>query len=431
MVSGKIKTYFLGAVSLLVIANSLFPMAIAHATNTVDEDIERRKLIGFRTCLEDRLDTDDEVDNFNDMWKGDDASYYHKEDLVVGFELDSTNGVWTCKTAIANGLKVLFPSVDTEPEAVTKLIEVLTGKSNFDGGATSGNDLKINRNTLVGQINDKLTGLGEPRRAFTANRLAPLITVCYDIKEYSQDMNETDHNFKMDIGGKSYFMELKDLDDDSFEWIDQNGGSALTDYGNNTSIGDIELGFDARESADIGSNWDSWESDFYPLGSDLNDYNNFTGDRRGDNGIVDCKFIKEKRDFFTAGVVYAVDPENDTLTICRDTNGNNACEESEVLAPLSNPAAAGLSATGDSRPSCELTGTNPLSWMLCPMINGAAAVADWILDTVIVPFLDNVPISADPSKPIFKVWSSFRVIANILLVGMLLVIAIAQGGSKS
>lgn len=90
--------------------------------------------------------------------------------------------------------------------------------------------------------------------------------------------------------------------------------------------------------------------------------------------------------------------------------------------------AAGTTGVGkDGPPTCETTGNNPLSWLLCPIINGIANFSDWVLNTIIVPFLENVPISTDPNSPSFTAWSTFRILGNVVLVGMLLVVAIAQG----
>lgn len=87
--------------------------------------------------------------------------------------------------------------------------------------------------------------------------------------------------------------------------------------------------------------------------------------------------------------------------------------------------------TGDDRPSCETTGGNPMSWALCPMINGAAAGADWVLDNFLVPFLEGIPIRTSGDSGVFKVWSNFRILANVMLVGILMVVALAQGFGKS
>jgi hypothetical protein len=80
----------------------------------------------------------------------------------------------------------------------------------------------------------------------------------------------------------------------------------------------------------------------------------------------------------------------------------------------------------DSQPNCQNTG-NSLSFFVCPFIEGVAGASDWIFDTFIEGLLSNIPISTDPSDPSFKSWQGFRLLGNIVLVGALLIMALAQG----
>lgn len=88
------------------------------------------------------------------------------------------------------------------------------------------------------------------------------------------------------------------------------------------------------------------------------------------------------------------------------------------------------SAGGADDSTCEVAGGSPLSWILCPLINGGAGLADWVFETVLIPFLENVPISADSSDPVYKIWSGFRILANVLLIGALLSVVISQAVGK-
>jgi hypothetical protein len=129
---------------------------------------------------------------------------------------------------------------------------------------------------------------------------------------------------------------------------------------------------------------------------------------------IECKYIESSL--------------NTTKTYTNVSIGN---PDAASAAP--NTGTGGVDATGDSRPSCETTSGNPLSWGLCPAINGAAAIADWVLESFIVPFLENVPISTDrggDSTGVFDAWSGFRILANIMLVGVLLFIVIAEAVGK-
>ncbi|HSX43796.1 MAG TPA: hypothetical protein VLF87_02465 [Patescibacteria group bacterium] len=98
--------------------------------------------------------------------------------------------------------------------------------------------------------------------------------------------------------------------------------------------------------------------------------------------------------------------------------------------PAVQNASGGVAGLGDQNPTCETTTGSVLSWILCPVINGMAKLVDWVFDSVIIPFLDQVPISADPNSSIFKMWSGFRIFGNIALIIALMVIAVAQGVGK-
>ena len=77
-------------------------------------------------------------------------------------------------------------------------------------------------------------------------------------------------------------------------------------------------------------------------------------------------------------------------------------------------------------PSCEVNGTNPLSWGICPIINGMGDLVDWIFDSFIYPLLETPPLVVNPNSGMFKVWSGFRLIANIILVIVFLVMIFGQ-----
>jgi hypothetical protein len=113
----------------------------------------------------------------------------------------------------------------------------------------------------------------------------------------------------------------------------------------------------------------------------------------------------------------------------KETNANISIEirgdDSNQLA-----VAKASSGTADEDATCELTGGNPASWILCPAINGAAAMADWLLEQFIRPFLERVPLTLDSASASFKAWSGFRLIANMMLVGILLIAVISQAVGK-
>lgn len=78
---------------------------------------------------------------------------------------------------------------------------------------------------------------------------------------------------------------------------------------------------------------------------------------------------------------------------------------------------------------CDLKASNPLSWIICPIIDAGANGTDWIFQNIIEPLLSDIPLSTDPRNEFFKAWQGFRLIANIILViGMLgIVYSMARG----
>jgi hypothetical protein len=82
---------------------------------------------------------------------------------------------------------------------------------------------------------------------------------------------------------------------------------------------------------------------------------------------------------------------------------------------------------------CDLSLSSILSWIACPIIDMGVNFTDFAFQHFIQPMLENVPVSTDPNDASFKAWKSFRLIANVLLIGSLLVIVYSQakgGGGK-
>ena len=71
---------------------------------------------------------------------------------------------------------------------------------------------------------------------------------------------------------------------------------------------------------------------------------------------------------------------------------------------------------------CDADFTSPVAWIMCPIIEGVADATDFMFDELITPMLTNVPISTSPDDRSYKTWLGFRFIANILLVGAMLIL---------
>lgn len=97
----------------------------------------------------------------------------------------------------------------------------------------------------------------------------------------------------------------------------------------------------------------------------------------------------------------------------------------------SNPSGGGGAAGPEDNEltDCDLKLSNPLSWILCPIIDLGANSTDWLFQNAIEPLLSDIPLSVNPENDFFKAWQGFRFIANIILIiGMLgIVYSMARG----
>ncbi len=103
-------------------------------------------------------------------------------------------------------------------------------------------------------------------------------------------------------------------------------------------------------------------------------------------------------------------------------------EREEGIKITDNPD--GTVSEGDEDLSdCDTKLLNPLSWILCPVIDIGANGSDYIFQNIIEPLLSDIPLSTNPDDSFFKAWQGFRFLANIILVaGMLgIVYSMARG----
>jgi hypothetical protein len=137
----------------------------------------------------------------------------------------------------------------------------------------------------------------------------------------------------------------------------------------------------------------------------------------------------------TDTVTWINDGPPPTLQACSSVL-NNKCSAKIVASPgnhtvtitgsTGNPGGgAGDTASQSNSPECEFS-NDPMSWILCPIFNGAADFSNWILDSIITPFLITAPVSTAPSDPIYQVWSNFRLYGDIFLVIALLVLVFGE-----
>ena len=102
------------------------------------------------------------------------------------------------------------------------------------------------------------------------------------------------------------------------------------------------------------------------------------------------------------------------------------------IATKSLPAGTGntnATSTGASEETDTCESSNfVLGWLTCGIINGLSGVVEHVFSDVLEPYLRTTPIdtTATTDNPIFKVWSSIRNIANIILIFALLFVVFGQ-----
>jgi hypothetical protein len=113
-------------------------------------------------------------------------------------------------------------------------------------------------------------------------------------------------------------------------------------------------------------------------------------------------------------------------TKCCPTNTTlNAAGTTCVTNAGANNGGANNTATATT-PTCQTSG-DPLSWIVCGLFDGAAHMADWALNSIVVPFLITQPLAVNNTNdPTYKVWNSFRIYGDIFLVIALIVLVLGQ-----
>lgn len=75
---------------------------------------------------------------------------------------------------------------------------------------------------------------------------------------------------------------------------------------------------------------------------------------------------------------------------------------------------------------CE-SGSGPLGWIVCPIINAMVDTVDWVRITVIEPFLKVSPLqTGDSNDATYAVWVQIRNLAYALLIPLFLVMIMSQ-----
>jgi len=126
-------------------------------------------------------------------------------------------------------------------------------------------------------------------------------------------------------------------------------------------------------------------------------------------------------------------------------NGNNITSDFTYLsepqqslssAPVAVPTTnnTNTDTPGDQSPTCETT-LSPLTWIICPIFQGAKDFSAWIFSILTSHLkIDTIKTVADSTgkfDPLYRVWQSFRNIGDVLLIIAVIVIIYSEavGGS--
>ncbi len=420
-ITNKSKLSIIFAYIFITILTTLLQVS-APASAATQDSKDRRIMAAFGYCIINSVNRRDSgyasfADLFDDNGEADLA--------VVGLDIDKTNGVYTCLEAKdaardlldAKGLLVTGIASDTIDTRLEKTLFADVGqgivgtfKSAFPAGIEDGyakDKLKVFAADIIQPFLDARANTPEDM----ADRMFGLVDTCYVFS------NEKIEGFTFtftDAAGKEVWAAPNDLQLGKTV-VDYAGikttGIGLTD----NLLGKINLGWKQGERTF------GFQSDWYPLGQDFYNFSTRTEDTSyfGENythwgAVLDCNAVERVKDKIFG--LYTLDANGETL---RNKDGQSSED-------IRGEGSADIGFAGaDDNPTCESQGGN-LSWIICPIINGALDLTDWIFNKFIGPYLFISPLTSNADDPVYIIWKSFRTIGNILLVFGLLFIVFGQ-----
>lgn len=122
--------------------------------------------------------------------------------------------------------------------------------------------------------------------------------------------------------------------------------------------------------------------------------------------------------------------QNAAESICKDYGGGRLKDQCDSFnSAIDGELGVPSDESSDDAPSCESTGSK-LAWITCPIIENLADALDSIYDNIIKPLLILKPINiTEPGQDAsntFKIWSTFRIYGNVILIIALLVIIFSE-----
>ncbi len=389
---------------------SLFNPATAYAGSNA-EYRERRVLSFFADQCLNYIDTNDPNDDFGDMWT-DNADEY--EFVVVGLDMDSGNGVWTCKTVTLNAMKIIDTSLSgsSNTRIENKFCEAIIGQGCTDkGDEPSGSVKKENVEALRARAVELRNARDEGTDEQKASVVEPFLTLCYTFSNEEPSSN-------YDPGGDDFSAKIED---GTTIYAQLNSGVGAGDVAEVIELGEIfgkaflgilDLGFDYGGGGDVGGNFstgtgDNKASDFIPLGRDFgHGVSNYRHD-----AIVDCGWIKANRDWIFSTFL-SIDDEGVLSNEAGAIVNNNPDQQPDSV---------------DDTKTCAGESGSTFGWILCPVIEHAYEFLDWIYKNAMEPVLR---LDLSEADELGEIWSGFRLMANmIFVIAFIIVIYSAATGN--
>ena len=396
-------------------ANIFMPLIQATPAYADNSDLRlalsRRELQSFVFCISgdhSELKTNPNTSVYSGLFNS------SSRNVVVG--LDRTdysvvNGVGDCPGLVTTGLSVLLGSPSaplTLSPADLQLIfeQKLTGTDTAHlpiGGKLPTGSLIENANNLVAQAQAMIATIPTPSSGQKQARLLPLASMCYTFTT-SPSHTTPGHDFKFDAGGSTEFAILKSNDDIKKEsafsnLIEDNSSSILGEtIEHNAKIKgtDKQLGFTYKNTALHRADFSDFESGFFPLGDDLPD--------TAGQSILNCKFVFDNQALIFSGVTIGAD--------------------GSLIGPNGTPIGPG---TPPSQQPDSINGTNcskagSFGWIICPVVSAINNLLTKIYDGFVKPELEVQALSVTATPEIYKVWGSFRDLADGLFVLLFIII---------
>lgn len=104
--------------------------------------------------------------------------------------------------------------------------------------------------------------------------------------------------------------------------------------------------------------------------------------------------------------------------------------------PSERGGGGGAAADPDDEQGCGAGANFALAWIVCPLIEAARDTSNTFFSKILQPLLRKAPISTEQGQngyPSYQAWQSFRILANIILVGAMLILVygmIRGGGGR-